>query len=191
MRYFQQLAVSLALARTTIAASIASETATTSFNNNVRLLFDVDGNQIDAYGSKVNFFEGKYYLYGNAFANSQGTFAAGTGAFPAGFGIKSYSSVDLVNWAYESYLYDPLSKTPCSGSGGCGRPHIVYNAASKKYILWANAGSDGYVIATSSSPSSGFVFEKATASIPAKFDGLQPADFAVESFGTRFCSKYF
>ena len=146
--------------------------ATASFANNVRFLFDVDGNQIDAYGSKINYFDGKYYLYGNSFE------VTGTA-----FGIKSYSSVDLVNWAYEGFLYNPFSENPCNNIGGCGRPHILYNQKSQKYILWANAGSSGYIIATSSSPSTGFEFASSTAAIDPKFEGLQPADFAVESFG--------
>jgi len=85
-----------------------------TFTNTRRLLFDVDGNQIDAYGSKVQStwnthtkkfgererrvagelniddcagFNGSYYLYGNSFA-IQGV----------AFGIKSYSSVDLEHW---------------------------------------------------------------------------------------------
>ncbi len=187
MGLFKQLVTTLSLTYHVL----ASQVTTTSFSNKARFLFDTDGNQVDAYGSKINFFAGKYYLYGNSFANSQGSFAAGVASFPAGYGIKSYSSVDLVNWAYEGFLYDPASTTPCNAPGGCGRPHILYHADSQKYILWANAGSDGYVIATSSLPSSGFVFLNATAQIPAKFDGLQPADFSVESFGMCFYSKVY
>lgn len=78
----------------TALASICSAAATTkavsasvTFDNNRRFLFDTDGRQIDAYGSKVNNFNGKYYLYGNSFSE--------TGV---AYGIKSYSSVDLVNW---------------------------------------------------------------------------------------------
>ncbi|CAC9887918.1 unnamed protein product [Aureobasidium pullulans] len=56
-------------------------------DNNRRFLFDTDGRQIDAYGSKVNNFNGKYYLYGNSFSE--------TGV---AYGIKSYSSSDLQSW---------------------------------------------------------------------------------------------
>ena len=140
------------------------------FTNTRRLLFDVDGNQIDAYGSKVQFFNGSYYLYGNSFST--------TGV---AFGIKSYSSVDLEHWAYEGFLFDPSSpNSPCNGLGGCGRPHIIYHAESSQYILWANAGSEGYQVATSSSPSGPFTFLPNPATIDPKFDGLQPADFTVE-----------
>ncbi|KAK3068824.1 hypothetical protein LTR53_013304 [Teratosphaeriaceae sp. CCFEE 6253] len=138
------------------AVSLASHV---TFTNTRRLLFDVDGNQIDAYGSKINCepllpnwntkpaayladFNGTYYLYGNSFST--------TGV---AFGIKSYSSVDLEH---------------CS-----------------TYVLWANAGSSGYQVATSASPSGPFTFLNNTASIDPQFDGLQPADFTVEIINNK------
>lgn len=164
-----------------ITSALSSGEAGTSrsvvtFNNRQRLLFDVDGRQIDAYGSKVNFFDGKYYLYGNSFS-----------AKGVAYGIKSYSSVDLVNWKYEGLLYDPAAPgNPClDPNGGCGRPHILHNRPTGKYVLWANAGTQGYVIATSTSPAGPFAFLSQRAAIDAQFDGLQPADFAVESFGDK------
>ena len=147
---------------------------TTTFSNDKRLLFDNDGNQIDAYGSKINYFNGTYYLYGNSFAI--------TGS---AFGIKSYSSNDLVDWHFEGYLFDPTVKNPCDNIGGCGRPHIVYNTQNKQYVLWMNAGSTGYIVAISSSPSGPYAFASSTAMIDPAFDMLQPADFAVETFGSE------
>ncbi|EMD00452.1 hypothetical protein BAUCODRAFT_152944 [Baudoinia panamericana UAMH 10762] len=152
-------------------ASLAAvcDAAQVKFTNNIRLLFDVDGNQIDAYGSKISNFNGVYYLYGNSFAIEG-----------VAFGIKSYSSVDLINWKYEGFLFDPYSNTPCNDLGGCGRPHIVFNPITQLYILWANAGSSGYPVATSSTPSGPFFFLSSPAAIDPQFNGLQPADFTVE-----------
>lgn len=161
----------LVAAQTSYDPLTSSESSQVTFTNARRLLFDVDGNQIDAYGSKINFFNGSYYLYGNSFST--------TGV---AFGIKSYSSVDLQHWQYKGFLFDSFSQNPCNASGGCGRPHIVYSTKSAKYILWANAGSSGYVIATSSSPSGPFTFSANRAAIDPQFNGVQPADFAVETF---------
>lgn len=133
-------------------------------------------------------FNGLYYLYGNSFSISG-----------VALGIKSYSSVDLENWyvsgrrvrsandsrKFEGFLFDPESSNPCDALGGCGRPHIVYNGKSKTYVLWANAGSSGYIVATSKSPSGPFSFLSSTAAIDPQFNGLQPADFAVETFGDK------
>ena len=141
------------------------------FTNVRRFLFDVNGDQIDAYGSKVQYFNGSYYLYGNSFST--------TGV---AFGIKSYSSVDLEHWTYEGFLFDPESPdSPCNALGGCGRPHMVYNDRSRQYVLWVNAGSTGYRVSTSASPSGPFTFLQSPATIDPKFEGLQPADFAIET----------
>ena len=167
---------SLLLILTTLVARFAAaadgnKLSTVVFTNTKRLLFDVDGNQIDAYGSKINYFDGKYYLYGNSFSV--------TGA---AFGVKTYSSTDLVDWKYQGYLYNPFVPNPCNDLGGCGRPHIVFNNKTGGYVLWMNAGNPGYVVATSSSPAGPFTFI-GRASIDPAFAALQPADFAVESFG--------
>lgn len=172
------IVLSLAYACAVVKASVVARAAdqynshpsAATFSNSRRLLFDTDGNQIDAYGSKINSFNGLYYLYGNSFST--------TGV---AYGIKSYSSVDLVNWQYEGFLYDQASPTsPCNAAGGCGRPHIIYNPSSKQYILWANAGSSGYLVATSISPTGPFIWSASPAAIDPQFALLQPADFAVE-----------
>lgn len=55
------LVISKLLLATTLAATAitgvyaqSSQTASKTFTNSQRFLFDVDGNQIDAYGSKIN-----------------------------------------------------------------------------------------------------------------------------------------
>jgi len=97
------------------------------------------------------------------------------------------SSRKLTAWKrkYEGFLFDPYSRNPCAQAGGCGRPHILYNSNSSEYILWANAGSSGYQVATSCSPTGPFTFLNTTAAIDPQFDGLQPADFTIESFGHK------
>jgi hypothetical protein len=61
-----------------------------------------------------------------------------------------------------------------------GRPHIVYNAASKLYVLWVNA-SGGYQAATSPSPTGPFT--PASTTVIGLPPGLIGAEHAVESFG--------
>ncbi|KAL1297200.1 hypothetical protein AAFC00_004770 [Neodothiora populina] len=160
------IVVVLWLALGTLSTPLSS---TAIFTNTRRLLFDTDGNQVDAYGSKVSFFENEYYLYGNSFSTKG-----------EAFGIKSYSSVDLESWTYNGFIFNPEEVTVCQGSGACGRPHIVYNPNTKQYILWANAGSSGYVVASASRPTGPFEFSNITTAIDPQFNGLQPADFTVE-----------
>ena len=86
---------------------------------------------------------------------------------------------------YEGILFDPYGPNPCAGNGGCGRPHILYKSSLRRYVLWVNAGTTGYPVAISSSPSVGFQFLNATAPIDSRFAGLIPADFSVEILGSH------
>lgn len=58
--------------------------------------------------------------------------------------INCYSSSNLVEWKYEGAL---LSR---SGSGDLGsnrvieRPKVIYNKATKKYVLWMHIDSSNY-----------------------------------------------
>lgn len=97
-------------------------------------------------------------------------------------GIHSYSSPDLTTWSYNGYLFspsDPSIVAVCAMSGTCGRPHIIYDTTTKTYVLWVNAGSPGYVIFTSSSPTSGYVLSAERALIGYQPPGTQGGDFSV------------
>ncbi|CAK7229512.1 hypothetical protein SBRCBS47491_007272 [Sporothrix bragantina] len=167
----------LALTASLAYASKASTSSNTvTFANDNEFLFDVDGNQIDAYATKINYFttsEGsQYYLYGISFASP-----GSTGDGP----LTSYSSVDLVNWKYNGLLSETV---------GGGRPHVVYNAATKKYVLWVNIDG-GYQVATSSSPAGGFVSVGDAAIDPSvSAAGLIGADHSVATFGEQAYLAY-
>jgi hypothetical protein len=127
--------------------------------------------------------EGKYYLHGLSFASGREA------------GVKAYSSVDLINW----YVVNvPDSSTSLrhlpginpvlhrkyeglvSASAG-GRPHIIYDAKSKTYILWSNVGN-GYLVSTSPSPLGPFK-DVGSAGLDPQYAALQAADAAVATFG--------
>lgn len=152
----------------------AVSAAQITFTNTKRYLFDTDGKQIDAYGSKVSNFNGSYYLYGNSFST--------TGVAN---GVKAYRSADLNNWQFLGNILSPaLTQTCTMGIGGCGRPHMLHKGMTSRYILWLNVGSDGYVVATASSSSGPFSALASNAVLDPQFKALQPADFAIEANGT-------
>jgi len=85
---------------------------------------DVSGAIVDAHDGNLQFFNGRYYLYGTAYGETAG--------FSINNRFRVYSSADLEHWVYEGELL----KAPTDGV--YYRPYVVYNAATKKYVLWYN-----------------------------------------------------
>lgn len=102
--------------------------------------FDVDGNALDAHDGSLLQVGDTFYQYGTSYAcgyryqqNSQFC------------GFKAYSSPDLVHWTDRGYIVAP------GACGYCFRPHVVHNAVTGRYVLWADAGGR-YMVATNTAP---------------------------------------
>lgn len=116
--------------------------------------FDSAAAALDAHDGEIACFDGVFYLYGTSYdcgyewGNSNAPFC----------GFKAYSSADLVNWTDRGFLFDartPLWQSRCNGSTyGCYRPHVIYNARTKMYVLWINVYDNrvGYRVFTSTTP---------------------------------------
>ena len=119
---------------------------------------DTDGNAIDAHDGDLKYFAGAYHLYGTSYGC--GYRLQITGSPFCGF--KSYSSVDLVNWTNDGFLFDastPAWQTSCAPPHyGCYRPHVLYNALTGKYVLWINSydTASGYHVLTATTPAGPF-----------------------------------
>jgi len=92
---------------------------------------DDHGVHINAHGGGILYQDGTYYWFGEDKSE-------GNGGNVAKKGIHGYSSKDLYNWKDEGIALatspDPVSDiTP-----GCimERPKVLYNAATKKYVMW-------------------------------------------------------
>lgn len=174
----------LALASVAVAVSVpatyddstkksSSAAPTVTFSNARRLLFDSAGQQIDAYGSKVQFFNGSYWLYGNSF-NTTGS----------AYGINAYRSANLVDWKNQGNILDANATAYCrTVNGRCGRPHLLVDPQTGLFNLWINGGSTGYLISTGRTPAGPFTISGRATTDPA-FDSLVQADFAVETIGS-------
>ena len=102
--------------------------------------FDVDGNSLDAHDGSLLPVGDVFYLYGTSYAcgyqyQVNSNFC----------GFKVYSSPDLVHWTDRGYVVAP------GACGFCFRPHVVYNASTQRYVLWADGGGR-YLVATSPTP---------------------------------------
>lgn len=116
--------------------------------------FDDRGNAIDAHGGEIRYFDGSYYLYGEHYGCGFQWITPGTPFC----GFRVYSSPNLVNWTDRGPLFDPTTamwQARCDGrTNGCFRPHVVYNPATRRYVLWINSydAGVGFYVFESSSP---------------------------------------
>lgn len=89
---------------------------------------------MQAHGAGVFVQDGTYYLIGEDKTNGS--------AFQ---NINCYSSTDLVSWTYVGAL---LSQTSSAGDLGPNRvverPKLLYNASTRKYVLWIHIDDSSY-----------------------------------------------
>lgn len=98
---------------------------------------DVDGNPIHAHGGYILYHEGYYYWYGEDRRED--------------FYVSCYRSVNLTDWEFRNHILTARSQTAqCrvrtriqlrSESGGkvnLERPKVLYNEATKKFVLWVH-----------------------------------------------------
>ena len=94
---------------------------------------DTDGNPIHAHGGSILVVDGTYYWYGE---NKE----ASTGLDDVWhMGVNLYSSADLYNWKKEGTIIPPdldHPGEPLHPSSCMDRPHILYNARTKKFVCW-------------------------------------------------------
>lgn len=94
---------------------------------------DTNGKRIQAHGGSVFYENGVYYWYGENKEKTDGKSDIWH------WGIRCYSSCDLYNWEDLGLIIPPDLKNKQSAlhpSSFTDRPHIVYNARTKKYVCW-------------------------------------------------------
>ncbi|MFD2146774.1 family 43 glycosylhydrolase [Mucilaginibacter antarcticus] len=120
------------------------------------------GDAVDAHDGEVAYFNGTYYLYGTSYGCG---FEWGHKDAPF-CGFKVYSSKNMVTWTDRGALFNASTavwQTRCNGNTyGCFRPHVIYNAKTRLYVLWINVYDNrvGYRVFTSKTPVGPFI-EKA------------------------------
>jgi hypothetical protein len=156
-------AVALAIVVATPPAAAESPQAVTTVVNGdaagSTIRFATHGDAVDAHDGEIRRFGNRYYLYGTRYGCGYEWQRPG-----APFcGFASYSSTDLVHWRDEGLLFDASTaqwQQRCNGNTyGCYRPHVAFNSASGKYVLWINSYDIGvgYHVFTSDLPTGPFV----------------------------------
>lgn len=89
---------------------------------------DDTGVHINAHGGGVMFHEGTYYWFGEHKITGE----------TAEVGVHCYSSTDLYNWKDEGVALAMVDDPQSDITKGCilERPKVIYNAATKKFVMW-------------------------------------------------------
>ncbi|PZQ90716.1 MAG: hypothetical protein DI534_05840 [Leifsonia xyli] len=94
---------------------------------------DTAGNRIQAHGGGIFRDGDTFYLYGE---NKERTVE---GADIWHWGVRAYSSTDLVNWEDRGLIIPPEpddETSPLHPTSMMDRPHILFNEATGKYVCW-------------------------------------------------------
>jgi len=94
---------------------------------------DTKGERIQAHGGSVICLDGTYYFYGENKEKTDGKNGIWT------YGVRAYASNDLYNWEDLGLIIPPNlddEKSSIHPSSQMDRPHIIYNAATRKFVCW-------------------------------------------------------
>lgn len=160
-------AVCLLLAGTSLSAQSEAKVKNTSFVPK-EIWRDTDGNPINAHGGGLLYYNGTYYWYGE--------YKVGETILPSWAtwecyrtdvtGVGCYSSKDLLNWKFEGVCLKAVPDDPkhdLHPSKVLERPKVVYNAKTKKFVMWAHVESADYAkaaagVAVSDTPTGPFEY---------------------------------
>ena len=128
---------------------------------------DIEGKIVDAHDGRVIQFGDTFYWYGTRYGSTNGYTEANE--------YVCYSSLDLKTWKYEGALL------PQKPTGVYYRPHVVYNATTRKYVLWYNwypkLWNGQFGVATSDNPTGPFTI--VNDDVKVRHSGLGVGDLGV------------
>ncbi len=127
---------------------------------------DTEGKRINAHGGGLLYHEGTYYWYGEIKEGK--TYLPEVNASWGGtrvdvVGVSCYSSKDLLNWKNEGVALAAKPGGDLDPKLVLERPKVVYNAKTKKFVMWFHSDSLDYAaarygVAVSDSPTGGFAY---------------------------------
>ncbi len=111
---------------------------------------DTDGNPINAHGGGMLFYEGIYYWYGE-FKTGK-TFLPDCNKSWGGtrvdtVGVSCYASTNLTDWKNHGIVLPATTNNPQSDlyfTKVLERPKVIYNRATKQFVMWMHIDSTDY-----------------------------------------------
>jgi beta-xylosidase len=136
-------------------AAAANWIGSNSGSNTDTVWCDTSGHFINAHGGGILFYDGVYYWYGEikngpTYVPDANKSWGGTRAVNGGF--SCYSSTNLADWKYmgvvlKSVTNDPHSDLSCEKV--MERPKVIFNAKTKKFVMWFHQDEANYSAARS------------------------------------------
>lgn len=131
----------------------AAVAAPVTINTGAAIWTDTAGKQINCHGGGVLKVGTTFYWYGeNRSLDGKGV------------GVNCYTSTDLVHWTFKNQVLS--QRDPKLSDSQFERPKVIYNATTKKYVLWAhrenlrNYADAQAVVATCDTPDGNFTLVK-------------------------------
>ncbi|TAK98595.1 MAG: beta-galactosidase [Verrucomicrobia bacterium] len=162
------LATASVLIGVAVAAAPATESRVRAFAPG-EIWNDVAGKAINAHGGGMLFHEGVYYWYGEFKEGRTWAPAANRswgGTRVVAMGVSCYSSTNLSDWKFEGLALPAVTKDrthDLHNSKVIERPKVIYNRATKKFVMWLHIDSEDYSaarsgVAVSDSPTGPFKY---------------------------------
>lgn len=149
-----------------------------------KVWLDTEGKRIQAHGGSVICVDGRFYWYGE---NKERT----TGKDDIWhWGIRCYSSSDLYNWNDEGLIVPPEVDDPSSPlhpAQMMDRPHIIYNARTERFVLWAKIMGHPSYFTVYTSPSILGPYQPATRMVRPCDRNVGDFDLAVDACTGQAC----
>ena len=130
---------------------------------------DVSGKPINAHGGGMLNHEGVYYWYGEFKEGKTWAPRANRswgGTRVVAMGVSCYSSTNLSDWKFEGLALPSETKNrkhDLHSTKVIERPKVIYNRATKKFVMWLHIDSEDYKaaksgVAVSDSPTGPFTY---------------------------------
>jgi hypothetical protein len=111
---------------------------------------DTEGNFINAHGGGILFHDGTYYWYGELKEGRTYVTAANKawgGTRVVAGGVSCYSSKNLYDWKREGIALPANPRDPSHDLHSekvIERPKVIYNARTKKFVMWLHQDESNY-----------------------------------------------